>query len=972
MRPSVRSVLVPQSLASRSPSTASPQRPSEGLRSECLTPRVFPTRGLLLGALVAVVPVLTAMSAHARQDFEVKEFSVRWNRPVGLPNFENPESNARRIESAARAYLRAAGGTDAAGMLAPMPITRIPDNSGFRGTVQRRSADKSYAECGPDDFVNPTWVAPDRLTDAAKGVYRSASTFLRDRATRWLAANPQADVAVIDAVREFSDELGSIETGALSLEQAEFAVLAENLPESAADVGAIRFSSAGAEGAKPESISLTLLNGARVDASTFPELARQFESKLESLPLAQSGDAGQRLELDFEVAVQTSDASVGAVEIVASFVGPKAKVSMPVNRFVLKYRGGDGSELPLGTEGEGAATGFDLPAPADVLKATTVTLYRVQDGDGSYLTDFAPGAKPEDRVDLRLDTVFEQAERFSVGSLQAIFEAITVTLQKSEDEAGGVAGGDLIGVFADADGGQLDLSRGGLDVRDAGAGDFVIKVVPGVVEQVRTIALGERADADNRVNSQEPRFTRLLEKAPFQPSSDTPQVLRERPLREYLDLQSRHPNRRVDAAITAAEPTAQAVPEGAVQDAPAWHEQGTVGVDFLVTENKPWSIFLQGSNTGVESTGEWQTRLGFFHSDVFENDEIFSIEYVTTNFTDSNAVNAYFDAPIGESEILRWKVFAGYSQYNAADVGFAFADFEGESPLVGGEIAWNVQQWGKTFLDLVGGVSWTDINVFNGLTGDTGDEDFLIPYVGARLQRNNRDATTDFAVYLDFGLGGDVTQADLNRLGRLFPEKDWQALRWDLAQSFYLDPLFQDPRDIANATLAHELYFRFHGQNSLGNRLVPQFMGTAGGYYTVRGYPTSLAAGDNVYLMTAEYRLHLPQLLGIDPNPQPFMGMGNEPFRLRPQFGYGPTDWDFIVRAFVDAGFVQVVDPLSFENDTDLVGAGFGVELQTYKGLAYPTLRNLSLRLDVGFPLIDPDFTEVDDVQFTFVGTLSF
>jgi hypothetical protein len=35
-------------------------------------------------------------------------------------------------------------------------------------------------------------------------------------------------------------------------------------------------------------------------------------------------------------------------------------------------------------------------------------------------------------------------------------------------------------------------------------------------------------------------------------------------------------------------------------------------------------------------------------------------------------------------------------------------------------------------------------------------------------------------------------------------------------------------------------------------------------------------------------------------------------------------------------------------------------------------LRNMSLRLDIGFPLTDPDFTDVDGSQLTFVGTLSF
>lgn len=938
------------------------------------TPRVVVRRTLATLA-TAFLCVAAEAQGHEQESYEPTDFVFRWNRPVGLPDFESPAANIERIRAAARAYLDAVGGIDVAGMLGEIPITPIPDGGRLRGAVIRKDPRKPFAECGADDFVAPTMVAPECIDRVVAGVYRSAADLLRDRARRWLESNPGAEVSARLAVEGFRRAL---EDDTLTLEDPGFAVRVVDLPKDSKDLRAARFARAG-QSPEPtaEALSLTTLVGARIDPSSLPNLAAQFEEALERrLVLAVDDGRSAPVPLDFAVAVQIGPPPEGPVEIIASFVGPKERAAIPIRGFSLVYRGGDGSALNLRADpSAGQATpdagDYDLPIPAEVLRSTTVALHRVRDGAGEYLTDFAPESGAADRVEIRLDTRFDQPQRFSIGALQAIFAAVTDTLQRTPQD-GGVAHGDLIGVFTDADDGQLDLARGGLDIRADPSGEFAIKVVPGVVERIRAIALGERVEAGQRVNPAEPRFARMLGRAPFQPSSPTPQVLREEPLREYLDRQSRHPSRRVDAAITAVEPATPVVPEQDPQDSPPWHEQGTVGVDFLVSEGKPWALTLQVSNTGVEPTGEWQTRLAFFNSDAFGNDEIFSAEFVTTNLSDSNAFDAYFDAPIGESESLRWKMYAAYSQYTAADVGFAFADFEGESPLVGGEIAWNIAQWGKAFVDLVGGVRWTNLNVYNGLTGVTGDEDFLIPYFGARLQRNNRDATTDFAVYLDLGLGGDATEADLDALGRLGAARDWQLLRWDLAQSFYIDPLFQNASGGAGGTLAHELYFRFHGQNSLGNRLVPQFMGTAGGFYTVRGYPTSFVAGDDLALVTAEYRLHLPQLLGIDPNPQPFMGIGTEPFRLRPQFGYGATDWDFIVRGFVDAGTVRSVDRLSFEDDADLLGAGVGIELQTYRGLGYPTLRNIGLRLDVGFPLIEPDFTEVDDVQFTFVGTLSF
>lgn len=912
----------------------------------------------------------------------VEEFRVRWLRPVGLPDFEDPRENLARIERAAAAYLQALGGVDRAGMLEPIPLTILSASGGLAAvmrTPEAEAAQRPYSLCAPEDFRDSTPVSPRAISRTARGVYRSALSYLEERADAWTrspAASEDPDTAA--AVAAFRSALSA--GGAQTLESPWLAMrLRVSDPLAVPPTAAFVDASVAPDDDRTEDVQEELLvlpqvaGRYRIESESLRGLAEQFETALEQSFVVVSGD--ERTVLDLEVVARPlADGRI--VELTAAFVGPAAAPAIPVTRFVLRYRGGDGSllrteaEVGIAHDPESDHALYDLPSSESVLAATTVTLFRVWDGERSYLTDWPGDFHAAERVDLRLDTVFEQPEMFSISALQSVFQSVLLTLQ-GEEGKGGVAGGDLLGVFVEAGEGELDLARGGLDLRPAGAdGVFAIQATPGIVSSVRTTASGERVPAEERANPSASRFARILGRSPFQPESERPQILREAPLRAFLDRQTRHPNRRVDAAVTAAEWSA-ALDEQAASG-PRWREQGTVGLDFRVMENKPWSVLVQGSNTGVESTGTWQTRAGYFNSDLFGNDEIFSLEFVTTNLEDSNTVSVYFDAPIGDSEHLRWKLFAGQSEYTASDVGFVFADFEGESPRVGGELAWNVAQWGKTFLDLVGGVIWTNVEVFNGLTLDRGDESFLVPYIGARLQRNDREAVTDLSLNLEFGFGEGSSIVELNRLGRLFPDSEWQVLRWDFAQSFYLDPWFQDKADLATATLAHELYFRFHGQNSLGHRLVPQFMGTAGGFYTVRGYPTSVAAGDNVYIFTGEYRLHLPQLLGFDANPQPFMGIGTEPFRLRPQFGYGPTDWDLIFRAFVDAAIVRNVDRFSFETDEELIGAGFGVELQMQKGIGHPVLRNLSLRLDVGYPLKELDLVEVDDVQVTFVGSLSF
>ena len=93
-------------------------------------------------------------------------------------------------------------------------------------------------------------------------------------------------------------------------------------------------------------------------------------------------------------------------------------------------------------------------------------------------------------------------------------------------------------------------------------------------------------------------------------------------------------------------------------------------------------------------------------------------------------------------------------------------------------------------------------------------------------------------------------------------------------------------------------------------------------------------------LASAEYRLHLPRLLMPDDAPTwPVVGK----VRVRPEHVYGQPDWDFILRGFIDSAWVFKSDPLFFENDEWLVGAGIGAELKL--------LRYLSARVDLGWPL---------------------
>jgi len=97
-------------------------------------------------------------------------------------------------------------------------------------------------------------------------------------------------------------------------------------------------------------------------------------------------------------------------------------------------------------------------------------------------------------------------------------------------------------------------------------------------------------------------------------------------------------------------------------------------------------------------------------------------------------------------------------------------------------------------------------------------------------------------------------------------------------------------------------------------------------------------AGDSVIYGTAEYRLHLPRLLGVAA-PDTFLGeqipppplMGGGGFNYQPRAADAPGDWDLILKAFVDAGYVhynQIDLEEAGTSDAGLVGTGVGVELR--------------------------------------------
>ena len=532
----------------------------------------------------------------------------------------------------------------------------------------------------------------------------------------------------------------------------------------------------------------------------------------------------------------------------------------------------------------------------------------------------------------------------------------------------------LMGVFVQPSSQDMLLREDGSarDQRPEGRTALELVVWVGLVEDVRTTASGERFD-EKVVNH--PEHAWIRRESPVQPAggegnkeaatadaeggvagattapaggstasnSKPSDVLRKDEIDRYVFNLNRHSARRVDVAVGPGE------------------EQGGVVLDYRVRESRPWYVYGQLENTGTEDTDEWRQVLGFAHNQLTGNDDSLSIQYTTTALDEVNAVSGSYEAPLFDPirQRLRWRVFGSWSEFTASEVGAAGQEFVGEDWSAGGEIIANVLQDDNLFVDLVTGARWQDSRVEQPSPNAPGQEltaetSFFVPKAGLRLERETRAANTRARAMVEWNIADMAgTEADeLAGLGRLGANPSFEVLRFGFNQSLFLEPLFTPAQWNQGASpdenekvpsLAHEIGVRIEGQYSFDDRLVPQETQTVGGLRRVRGYEESIASGDTAVMAGVEYRYHLPRGLPIQPDPAatPLFG---DPFRVAPQRAYGTTDWDLILRGFLDAGWTDRVDRRpTFEVNQALLGAGVGLEFRFKE--------NIRARADWGFAL---------------------
>ena len=558
--------------------------------------------------------------------------------------------------------------------------------------------------------------------------------------------------------------------------------------------------------------------------------------------------------------------------------------------------------------------------------------------DGAYV---APqDGMPTVKVPVR-DVGASGSSRFYLSGIDAIAQAVVDELNRR----------NLVGVVVEYDSEDVapDAAAGEQDKRAGARNDLGLFVWTRQVTLVRSIALGERLESvEQKIDAEDSVHTRIRAQSPLQPGG----LLTRSELDDYVFRLNRHPGRRVDVALAAGD------------------EPGDVVLDYLVNEAKPWAVYAQISNTGTKSTGKLRERFGFTHNQLTGHDDILRLDYVTSAFDAANAINASYDIPL-LSDKIRARFYSSYSEFTASDLGLADEEFSGETYLLGSEVTGTLWQQREWFFDLTGGMRYQNINVINEIAGIEGKSNFLIPYVGLNVSRFTDESSTAVGATIEYNISSRILGTDeeqIQNLGRQDVAQEWVLLKYQAEHSFYLDKLFgaqgmEGPEVVGSKnmrrwpTLAHEVSFSLRGQYAFGRRLIPQEEEVAGGFFSVRGYPESAAAGDSVLIASAEYRFHLPRIFPVS-EPGNIgareVGFKAQDFRWAPQQEFGRADWDLIFRTFIDVGQTTNSDPRVGENDETLVGAGIGAELQIK--------RNLNLRLDWGFALQEVGSEQQDDL----------
>jgi len=299
-------------------------------------------------------------------------------------------------------------------------------------------------------------------------------------------------------------------------------------------------------------------------------------------------------------------------------------------------------------------------------------------------------------------------------------------------------------------------------------------------------------------------------------------MINEKKLDEFVNQMNLNPDKHVAAVISQG-------------------ENDTLNVGYELYERLPWHFYLQADSSGTDKR-EWSPKAGIINTDVTGRMDRAAVVYQAKpdEINDNYAVYGSYEVPLW-TPALKIIGFAGYSEYDTNPVGTVPFTFQGSGYVYGGKLRWNVLQWDKWFLDLIGGVMHQRSRYTPNLFASVLASDLRINYWtgGAEFYRNDEltDTRVSIEQYKSFGGSSDAK---------------FESARTDTDSDFYYYVLGVSRSQFLDINKIHRLVAsgRFVGSEE---RLTPSAMTTFGGLYSVRGYEEDEVVADGGLTASIQY-----------------------------------------------------------------------------------------------------------------------
>ena len=336
-------------------------------------------------------------------------------------------------------------------------------------------------------------------------------------------------------------------------------------------------------------------------------------------------------------------------------------------------------------------------------------------------------------------------------------------------------------------------------------------------------------------------------------------------------------------------------------------------------------LFLHASNSGTNVTGKWMLGMSYINNQVNGVDDQMGINYSSSDTQEVESFNLSYEKPIVYPDLIKTGISLGYSRYDSSSFAVTQFNFKGESKSIELFTKWHPleTEFKNHSFSFETGLRGEQTTASNSLVSGVADATIIMPKLSVQLNTNGKYLRTESKLTI-YGNINSINQESQSLLGGVQAKDRFARVTIDYLESFKIGKWLDDQftKSVSGRLSNHLLITRF--QSSLGlrdQRHLPQHQFIVGGTGSVRGYPESPIAGDHGYLISLEYRAPLPPLKSAN----------------------GKTRLQGTLIPFCDWGETFVNDPLYYEGDHSILGAGVGLELNFPFGA--------TARIDVAKPL---------------------